>query len=122
MPGIDGFGDRLFVGLVDEHRDRPGQRARQGEALFQHVASRIFEIDEDDVGGKPLERGDQPVALDENRDVAQARIAQTFLDHGRARRAFVHDRDLQPDLLLQCSKIIAAAKEVNQRLQFPECL
>src|SRR4029450_660993 len=80
-----------------------------------------LEIDEHDVGSKPLERGDKPAALDEDRDVAQTGIAQAFLDHGRARRAFVDDRDLQPDLLLQCSKIIAAAKEVNQRLQFPGC-
>jgi hypothetical protein len=36
--------------MVDEHDDRPPHAARDLKHLFENVAIRIFEIDENDVG------------------------------------------------------------------------
>ncbi len=55
---IDRRADRLIVGLVDEHRDRAGERAADREIFLEHVARGIAEVDQHDVGRDRLDPGD----------------------------------------------------------------
>ena len=48
--GVDRGLDRGGVALVDEHRDRTLYRAAHLEHLLEHVAARVFQVDQDDVG------------------------------------------------------------------------
>ena len=59
--GIDRGLDRCGVALVDEHGDRPLHRAADLEHLLEHVAARVFQVDQDDVGIDRVDAGEQVV-------------------------------------------------------------
>jgi hypothetical protein len=83
------------VGPVDEHGDGPRDRTAHLEHLFENIAARAFEIDEDDVGI------DHPDTFEQFRcviDPHHAHVpgrAQAFLENGGAQRILVDDGNAQ---------------------------
>ena len=63
--------------------------------LLEHVAARIFQIDQDHVGIDRVDARQQIVGLGDALDVREAGLAQSILEDGGADRAFVDDGDLQ---------------------------
>ncbi len=93
--GIDRRLDRRGVRLIDEHRDRPLYHAADLEHLLEHVAARIFEIDQDDIGIEGVDARQQVGGFGQPDDVRETGLAQAFLDDRRTNRALVDDHDFQ---------------------------
>ncbi len=93
--GIDGRLDHVGVALIDEHGDRALHRARRLEHPLEHLAVRIFEIDQDDVGIDRVDAGEQVRALVDARDRHVARFAQPILQHRDTARILADDDDLE---------------------------
>src|SRR5262252_336568 len=93
--GIDGSLDRGLVALIDEHGDGPLHRPADLEHLFEHVAARILEVNQDDVGVEGVDASEQVRGLGEAHHVNVAGLAQPVLQDRRADRILVDDDDLE---------------------------
>jgi hypothetical protein len=80
--------------LIDEHRDRPLHRAADLEHLFQHVAARIFEIDQDHVRVDRIDASEQIRGLCYPDDVDVTGFTQAVLQDGGSERALVDNNNL----------------------------
>ena len=81
--------------MVDEHRDRPLHRPRELEHRLEHVAVRVFEIDDDDVGldlGNPP--GDSRHVVNDGHPLVP-RLPQAGLDDRRADAVLIDDEDAE---------------------------
>jgi len=94
-PGIDRGLDRGRVALVDEHGHGPPHRAADLEHLLEHVAARLLEIDQDDVGIDGIDAGQQVRGIIDAHHVDMARLAQAVVQDRRPDRVFVDDDDLE---------------------------
>ncbi len=93
--GIDSGFDCGGIALVDEHCDRPLYGAADLEHLGKHVATWIFEIDQDDVGIKAVDARKKVGRFVDPRDVDIASLAQTVDEDRGTNRIFVDDDDLE---------------------------
>ena len=85
----------LAVRLVDEHGDRPAHDAGDLEHLLEHVAARVLEVDQDDVGIDAVDLLEQARGVAEQDDVGEARLAQASLEDGAADGILFDHQDLQ---------------------------
>ena len=93
--GVDGGLDRGGIALVDEHGDWPPHRAADLEHLRQHVAARIFQIDQNDVGVEAVDAREKLRRLFDQRDMGVAGLAQPVGEDGGAHRTFVDYDDFE---------------------------
>ena len=94
-PGVDRGLDRGRVALVDEHGDRALDGAADLEHLLEHVAARILQVDQDDVGVDGVDAGQQVRHLADPHHMDMAGLAQALLQDGRADRILIDDDDLE---------------------------
>jgi hypothetical protein len=87
--------DRGCVGLVDEHRDRPFHHPADLEHLLEHVAARVFEVDQDDVGIDLRNAGQEIRGALNAQHIGVAGLAQPPFQDGRPDRAVIDDDDLK---------------------------
>jgi hypothetical protein len=86
--GIDGRLHRRTIGLVDEHRDRPPREPRHLKHLLERVATRVLEVDEDDVGIDGCDARQQVGGVANVMNLERA----AFLAAARETQAFLEDR------------------------------
>jgi hypothetical protein len=92
--GVYGRLDRIAVGLVHEHRDRPLRPAGHLKHLLQRVAARVFEIDQYDIG---IDRGDarqKAVGIPDVMHDDGARLRQSLLEDSGTHGVLIDDQDL----------------------------
>src|SRR5262249_10540783 len=87
-PGFDGSVDGAAVALVDEHGDRPPYRAADLEHPLEHIAARVCKVDENDVRIDRTQLGEKIGGLFDSHHPRVARLEQTLLENGGARRSF----------------------------------
>src|SRR5450759_2714513 len=93
--GIDRGVDHCLVGMVDEHGNGPRHQTAHLEHLFENVAARAFEIDEDDVGIDCVDAVKQIRRVVDVNDARVSRRAQAFLENRRAQRILVDNGNAQ---------------------------
>src|SRR5262249_8321060 len=93
--GVDGGLDRGLVALIDEHGDGSLHRPADLEHLLEHVAARVLEVDQDDVGVEGVDASGQVRGLAQAHHVPVARLAQAVLQDRRADRILIDDDDVE---------------------------
>src|SRR5215472_1425356 len=93
--GVDGSLDRGLVALIDEHGDGSLHRPADLEHLLEHVAARVLEVDQDDVGVEGVDASEHVRRLAEAHHVHVAGLAQPVLQDRRADRILINDDDLE---------------------------
>src|SRR5262245_17573677 len=93
--GVDRGLDRGLVALIDEHGDGALHRPADLEHLLEHVAARVLEVDQDDVGVEGIDASEQVRGLAQAHDVDVASLAQPVLQDRRADRILIDDDDLE---------------------------
>src|SRR5262245_35034913 len=93
--GVDGSLDRGLVALIDEHGDGSLHRPADLEHLLEHVAARVLEVDQDDVGVEGVDASEQVRGLVQAHDVNVASLAQPVLQDRRADRILIDDDDVE---------------------------
>src|SRR5262249_13476150 len=93
--GVDGSLDRGLVALIDEHGDGSLHRPADLEHLLEHVAARVLEVDQDDVGVEGVDASEHVRRLAGAHHVHVAGLAQPVLQDRRADRILINDDDLE---------------------------
>src|SRR5262249_29887368 len=107
---IDRGLDRGGVGLIDEHRDRAFHRPADLEHLLEHVAARVFQVDQDDVGVDGVDAGEQVGGALNPDNVEMAGVVQAVLQNRGAHRAFVDDHNVEGGVHRQDTRFKPRAK------------